>query len=189
MSNCNNCNKISACNCKDYGLTTPCSYSECGIGSEKCESIQPVECTAYYGNTFQVETSNGILKISNGDRLDVILQKFALLFANGLGTCTADNLHHAPYGVKGEALSSTSMTIYWTGASVLSDSFNVYFKENDPLASYVQANTLPISNIASSFTLINLTPGTTYIVYVESIDIVLNTCNSVEILVTVPMLQ
>jgi hypothetical protein len=189
MSNCNKCNKITACSCSDYGLTTPCSYSDCESGSEKCESIQPVECTGYYGNTFQVETINGILKISNGDRLDVILQKFALLFANGLGVCTADNLHHAPYGLKGEALSSTSMIINWTGVSALSESFNLFYKINDPLALFIQANTLPISNTSSSYTLINLTPGTTYVVYLESIDIALDTCNSVEILVTVPMLQ
>ena len=74
---CTNCNNSSPCGCKDTALTTPCGYTQCGIGNERCDDVQCAECVSYCGTSFQVTTPEGVLKIDSGERLDQIIQKFS----------------------------------------------------------------------------------------------------------------
>ena len=79
---CNKCGhtKSSPCACQDHGLTTPCSYSDCtrGASTETCEDIQCAECVSYCQETFSVTQGGNTLGVTEGERLDFILQRFAL---------------------------------------------------------------------------------------------------------------
>lgn len=97
--NCNKCNPTRNCGCADSPDRTPCTYSDCSVGSERCSDVQCTECVSYCGTTFQVGTAGSIVKIETGERLDSIIQKMALMMSQGIGGCTSDDLHHAPYNV------------------------------------------------------------------------------------------
>jgi len=179
---CNKCNS-NPCGCKDHGLTTPCAYTECGVGNERCDDIQCTECVSYCGSTFRIETSSGILKVESGERLDQILQKFALMIANGIDVCTADNVHHAPYNLYADKITSTTVDIVWDGISSLSESFSVYYDTVDAPSGWTQANTNALATAVNTYTVEELDPETEYKIKVVS-TFGSNTCDSVEILVT-----
>lgn len=181
---CTDCNKTSnPCGCKDTALTTPCGYTKCDTGNERCDDVQCTECVSYCGTSFQIETPGGILKVDSGERLDQVIQKFALMIANGLGTCTATNVHHAPYNVYAEDITDTTLSVVWGGISSLSASFDVYFDTVTSPTGWVQVNTLPIATAVSDFQITALTPATEYKIKVVS-TFGGSTCDSVEILAT-----
>ena len=95
-----NCTKCSSkCSCADTALTNPCSYTDCSVGSERCDDIQCAACVSYCGTSFQIgDTSNQIV-ITSGERLDSIIQKFSMILANGLGACTSNDVQHDPFNV------------------------------------------------------------------------------------------
>ena len=182
-TDCNcNCSKL-PCGCSDIRHETPCGYTDCSPGNERCDDVQCTECVSYCGSTFQVETPGGILKVNSGERLDQIIQKFSLMIANGLGVCTADNVHHAPYNVYAEDITDTTLSVVWGGISSLSTSFNVYFDTVAGPTGWVLANTLPIATAVSDFQITALTPATEYKIKVVS-TFGGSVCDSVEILVT-----
>ena len=50
-----NCSKCSSkCSCADTALTNPCSYTDCSVGSERCDDIQSASCVSYTGTSFQI---------------------------------------------------------------------------------------------------------------------------------------
>ncbi len=171
------------CGCKDVTPSGPCGYSLCTTGNERCDDVQCTECVSYCGSTFQIETASGLLKIESGERLDQIVQKFALMIANGLGACTADNVHHAPYNVYSEAVSNNKLTIVWDGISSLSTGFNIYFDTVVTPTGWVQANTAVIVPTETTFEVTNLLPDTEYKFKILAIAGA-STCSSVEILVS-----
>jgi len=179
---CNNCNS-DPCGCKDHGLTTPCGYTECSTGNERCDDVQCTECVSYCGSTFRIETPTGILKVESGERLDQILQKFALMFVHGIDVCAADNVHHAPYNLYAETVTSTTIDIVWGGISSLSEEFDVFYDTIDTPSGWTQANANPLATAIDKYTIIDLAPATEYKIKVESTFGGL-TCDSVEILVT-----
>lgn len=180
--NCNTC-KSSPCGCSDHSLTTTCGYTDCSPGKERCDDVQCTECVSYCGSTFQVETPSGILKVNSGERLDQIIQKFSLIIANGLGTCTADNVHHAPYNLYAEDITDTTITAVWGGISSLSTAFNVYYDTVTAPSGWVLANATPLATAIDDFEISLLAPNTEYKIKVVSLFGSL-TCDSVEILVT-----
>jgi len=181
-----NCNSNSSkpCACKDSSYVTPCGYTECKVGNERCDDIQCTECVSYCGTSFQVQTASGIFKIESGERLDQILQKMALTIANGLGACTADNVHHAPYNVYAAGIQANKATVVWNGISSLSASFRVqYFAIGAIGATWTTANLTPISIAESSFEITGLSTATDYKIRVQSLFGGVY-CDSVEILIT-----
>ena len=123
---CNNCDPQKACGCTDSSLTTPCTYSDCSVGSERCADVQCAECVSYCGTSFEVESSGGFfIRVNTGERLDSIVQRLALMMSKGLGACTADNVHHAPYNVFATSITKDSAVIQWNDVSSLSTSFIV----------------------------------------------------------------
>jgi hypothetical protein len=186
---CNNCGSTSPCGCKDHALTTPCGYTDCTVGHERCDDIQCAECVSYCGTSFQVVVPGEgdlILKVEQGERLDSIIQKFALMIANGLGVCTADNLHHAPYNLYMANITATSADVVWTGVSSLTVGLNIFYNIEGSVNPDIQANALIISPSVDTYSILNLTPATDYILYIESVDAFSNECNSVTLLFSTP---
>jgi len=182
---CNTCNNISSkCGCKDAALTNPCTYTSCGDGNERCDDIQCTECVSYCGSSFQVVAAGGTLKIETGERLDQILQKMALMIANGLGACTADDVHHAPYNVYATTITDTTVNVIWNGISSLTSTFNVYYDTVTAPSGWVLANATPLASAVNNFDVSLLTPSTDYKIKITSVDAGAATCDSVEILVT-----
>ncbi len=178
--NCNKCNTNKNCGCNDSALTTPCTYSDCSIGSERCEDVQCAECVSYCGTTFEVGNVNNLIKIESGERLDSIIQKFALLLSQGLGPCTSDDVHHAPYNVFATAITNNSAIIQWNNISTDTVTFDVEYSSDNGVT-WLTATTGLINTIYS-YTLTGLLPSTTYKVRIVSTDSLLATCTSVVIL-------
>jgi len=161
--NCNKCNPAKPCGCSDPAISNPCTYSDCSVGSERCATVCCTECVSYCGTTFQVGTAGSIIKIETGERLDSIIQKMALMMSQGIGGCTSDDLHHAPYNVYAANITSNSAVILWNSEST---------------ATGIVGPTVLQLAISS------LTTATDYKVKLVSTDSVAATCDSVEILFT-----
>lgn len=177
--NCTKCNPNS-CGCKDTALTNPCTYTDCSVGSERCEDLQCAECVGYCGTSFQVGIATQLIKIETGERLDSIIQKFALMLANGLGTCTSDDVLHAPYNLYATDITATTITLQWDGESSLTTGINVFY--TDGVNPVVQANTTAIALGVKTFTITGLTSATSYTIYLEADDGG-TPCKSIELLV------
>jgi len=180
---CNNCNSSNnPCGCKDTTLTTPCSYTQCGVGNERCDDVQCAECVSYCGTSFQIESPGGILKVESGERLDQIIQKFALIITKGLGACTADNVHHAPYNLYAETITNTTTSITWNGISSISIGVNVFYDTVISPSGWIQANTSLLIPTVSDFTITELNPDTEYKIKLQSTT-GNGTCDTLEILI------
>jgi len=180
--NCNKCNPNKPCGCDDSALHAPCSYTDCGVGSERCEDVQCAECVSYCGTSFRIVNGTNIFQISEGDRLDMILQKLSLILINGFGTCNADNVHHAPYNVYATNITNTGVTVLWNNESSLTTGISVYYDTVTSPSGWVLANSIPVAPTVLTYQLANLTPNTQYkIKLVSQYGTAL--CNSVEILI------
>lgn len=181
---CNNCNKVDvSCSCDDVAYSHPCTYTNCGVGNERCDDVQCTECVSYCGTSFQIESPSGSLKIETGERLDQILQKMALMIVNGVGACTADNVHHAPYNVYAQAITDVSVHVVWNGVSSLSTNLDVYYDTVTSPSGWTLANSTPLAPGVTDFNVTLLAPNTEYKIKLVSTDGA-STCDSVEILVT-----
>lgn len=176
---CNNCNPSKPCGCQDTAITNPCTYTDCSVGSERCEDVQCAECVSYCGTSFEIGGVGTLIKIETGERLDSIVQKLALMLSAGVGACTADDLHHAPYNLYATTITSTGATILWNGESSLTASIEVYV---DPGTGYVLKDTVAPTVLKSIIT--GLTPATNYKIKLVSKDAAAATCDSVVLLVT-----
>lgn len=189
---CENCNGCQDCNCscskipcgcKDVSTTTPCGYTLCTTGVERCDDAECAECVSYCGTTFQIETPQGTVKVESGERLDQIIQKLAMFSALGVGACTADNVHHGPYNIYAEAIDTDKVTIVWGGVSSFTESFNIYYDTVVAPTGWTQANVNPVNATDTQYELTGLTSGTEYKIKVSSLWSG-NYCDSVEILIT-----
>jgi hypothetical protein len=176
--NCNKCNPAKPCGCSDPAITNPCTYTDCSVGSERCVDVQCTECVSYCGTSFQIGIDTEIIRIETGERLDSIIQKFALMLSQGVGVCTADDVHHAPYNVYAINITANSAMILWNGESTLTTAIEIFY---DAGAGYVSAGT--VSPAVLQFSLTGLITATDYKVKLQSTDGV-GTCDSVEILFT-----
>lgn len=180
--NCNNDNK--PCGCKDHGLTTPCGYTECSVGNERCDDIQCAECVSYCGTSFQIGGPSSQIVITSGERLDSIIQKFALLISEGVTVCTSNDGHHAPYNLYATLIDTNKLTVVWNNTSSLSTGFNIFYDiVGAGSTGWTQANTTLLVPTETSFEITNLTPTTDYKIKVVSTS-ASGQCNSVELLIT-----
>jgi len=181
---CNTCNKISAqCSCPNNSLTTPCSYTNCSTGSERCSEVTCAECVSYCGTTFEIGSTGQVIRVETGERLDAIIQKLALMVSQGVGACTANDVHHAPYNVYVENITSTTADIVWGGVSSETAHFDVYLSAVTPV-SWVQQNTADIPSTTLTFGVTGLAAATSYRLKVTSTDAGAATCDSVEVIIT-----
>ena len=158
-----NCTKCSSkCSCADTALTNPCSYTDCSVGSERCDDIQCAACVSYCGTSFQIGDPSSQIVIKSGDRLDSIIQKFAMLFANGLGSCTSENTQHDPYNVFAGTITSSTASILWNGVYGSSTGVNIYYDTQIAPSGWTLANATPIVTTVNNFTITNMLSSTAY---------------------------
>jgi hypothetical protein len=177
--NCNKC-EPSKCGCQDTALTNPCTYTDCTVGSERCEDIQCAECVSYCGCSFQIGNNGSLIVIESGERLDSILQKFALMISQGVGACTSNDQFHAPYNLYTANTTSTGVTLIWNGESSLMTSLDVEYGLQGTVT-WAQANTSPILPGVNTFDITGLTPATAYKVRIKATG-PSGICYSVELL-------
>jgi hypothetical protein len=176
-----NCTKCSTkCSCSDTALTNPCTYTDCSVGSERCDDIQCASCVSYCGTSFQIGNGGTLLQITKGERLDSIIQKFAMILSNGLGACTSNDIQHDPYNVYAGLITSSTVNVLWDGIWSSSTGINVYYKPQIG-GVYTLANPLPIATTISNYTITNLTANTAYKVKVTDLGNS-TACKPIEIL-------
>lgn len=177
-----NCSKCSSsCGCSDTALTNPCTYTDCSVGSERCDDIQCTECVSYCGTSFQIGSSGSLLQISKGERLDSIIQKFAMILSNGLGACTSNDLQHDPFNVYAGVITSSTASILWNGTWSGSTGVNIYYNTQIAPGSWVLANSTPIVTTVFNYTITNLLANTAYKVKVVNVGNS-SSCKPIEIL-------
>lgn len=177
--NCNKCNPTRGCGCADSPDRTPCSYSDCSVGSERCSDVQCAECVSYCGTSFQVGSSTNMIKIDTGERLDSIIQKLSLMITSSAGACASDDIHHAPYNVYASNITNNSAMIIWNGESTATVQIEVFsFIGGVPTSQGIVGPTV------LQLAITGLTAATNYSVILVSTDSIAGTCESVEILFT-----
>lgn len=177
-----NCTKCSQkCSCADTALTNPCTYTDCSVGSERCDDIQSASCVSYTGTSFQIGDSSSQIVITSGERLDSIIQKYAMILSNGLGACTSNDLQHDPYNVYATTVTSSTAEILWNGVWSSSTGVNVYFDTQIAPTGWTLANSTPIATSIYNYKLTNLTASTAYKVKVVDNGNSAN-CKPIEIL-------
>ena len=179
-----NCTKCSSkCGCADTALTNACTYTDCSVGSERCDDIQCASCVSYCGTSFQIGAANAQITITSGERLDSIIQKYAMILANGLGSCTSNDTQHDPYNVYAETVTNSTISVLWDGIYSSSNGVNVYIDTQVSPSGWVLQNTSPIVVTTNNFTISNLVASTAY-----KIKVVDNgnsaSCKPIEILIS-----
>ena len=165
-----NCSKCSGgCGCADTALTNPCTYTDCSVGSERCDDIQCAECVSYCGTSFQIGAPGTLLQITKGERLDSIIQKFAMILSNGLGVCTSNDLQHDPFNVYAGTITSGTASILWNGTWSGSTGVNIYYNTQIAPGAWVLANPAPIVTTIFDYTITNLLANTAYKVKVVNV--------------------
>ena len=86
------------------------------------------------------------------------------MISQGVGACTADDVHHAPYNVYATAITNAGVTILWNAESTDTLSIGVWA---DPGTGYVLVDTVAPTVLQSIVT--GLTPATDYKIYTLSI--------------------
>jgi len=158
-----NCTKCSEkCGCADTALTNPCTYTDCSVGSERCEDVQCAACVSYCGTSFQIGDTGAQIVITSGERLDSIIQKFAMILSNGLGACTSNDLQHDPYNVYAGTVTSSTAEVLWNGIWSNSTGLNIYYDTQVSPSGWTLANSTPIVTTVSNYKIENLVASTAY---------------------------
>lgn len=176
-SSCNNgSTKSSPCACKDHGLVTPCSYTNCQRKNqtETCEDIQCSACVGWCQNSFCVtNAANQTFCVNKGEKLDFILQKLVLFVANP--GCWNSNIAHLFV----DTVTNNSIKLMWDGIPTGTTAINVYYATT--AGAYVLANTTgPLSAGTTEFDVTGLSSNTAYKFKVAATT-GSATCDSVEV--------
>jgi|TARA_R110000851_G_scaffold73948_1_gene163067 hypothetical protein len=181
--NCTKCSK--KCSCADTAITNACTYTDCSVGSERCDDVQCASCVSYCGTSFQIGDSGSQIVITSGERLDSIIQKFSMILSNGLGACTSNDLQHDPYNVYAGTVTSSTISVIWSGIWSNSTGLNIYYDTQVTPSGWTLANATPIVTTVSNYTITNLVASTAY-----KIKVVDNgnsaACKPIEILISTP---
>ena len=158
-----NCTKCSQkCCCADTAITNPCTYTDCSVGSERCDDIQSASCVSYTGTSFQIGATGSQIVITSGERLDSIIQKYAMILSNGLGACTSADLQRDPYNVYAGTITKDSAEVLWNGIWSSSTGVNIYIDTQIAPGGWVLQNSTPIVTTINNFKITNLTASTAY---------------------------
>ena len=158
-----NCTKCSQnCGCADTAITNACTYTDCSVGSERCDDIQSASCVSYTGTSFQIGDPSNQIVITSGERLDSIIQKFSMILSNGLGACTSNDVQHDPYNVYAGVVTSSTANVIWDGIWSSSTGLNVYYDTQIAPTGWTLVNASPIVTTISNYTITNLLASTAY---------------------------
>ena len=179
-----NCTKCSQkCGCADTAITNACTYTDCSVGSERCDDVQCASCVSYCGTSFQIGDASARIVITSGERLDSIIQKYAMILSNGLGSCTSSDLQHDPYNVYAGTVTNSTISVLWDGIYSNSTGVNIYIDTQVSPSGWVLQNANPIIVPTNNFTISNLVASTAY-----KIKVVDNgnsaSCKPIEILIS-----
>ena len=152
----------SKCGCADTALTNACTYTDCSTGSERCSDVQCAACVSYCGTSFQIGDATALITITSGERLDSIIQKYAMILSNGIGACTSSDLQHDPYNVYAGIITSNTANVIWDGIWSSSTGLNVYIDTQIAPTGWVLQNATPIVTTITNYTISNLTASTAY---------------------------
>jgi hypothetical protein len=179
-----NCTKCSQkCSCADTAITNACTYTDCSVGSERCDDIQCAACVSYCGTSFQIGVTGQLIQVTSGERLDSIIQKFASILSQGLGACTSNDVVHNPYNSYAGTVTSSTITVLWDGVYSSSTGFNVYYDTQVNPSGWTLANSATIVTTLRDFTITNLAASTAYKIKVQDAGIGAG-CEPIELLVS-----
>ena len=147
--------------------------------------MQCAACVSYCDTSFQIGENGEKIVITSGERLDSIIQKFAMILSNGLGACTSSDLQHDPYNVYAGTITSDSAEVLWDGVWSSSTGINVYLDTQVAPGGWVLQNTTPIATTISNYKITNLTASTAYKVKVQDAGNSV-VCKPIEILFSTP---
>jgi hypothetical protein len=102
------------------------------------------------------------LQISKGERLDSIIQKFAMILSNGLGACTSNDIQHDPFNVYAGLITKNTVSVLWNGTWSGSAGINIYYNTQIAPTTWVLANPVPIVPTIFNYTITNLLASTAY---------------------------
>lgn len=169
------CSCATPCGCGDlpFRVCAPCTPPICGNG-DPCPETFSAACVVYTGDTI---ADLGIMK---GQRLDSVIQLFALLATNpGCAYPTAPC--QSVLGLQSTTLTATTIALKWLPAAT-AISYQVEYRATTSapwlLNPVVAQSANPIDLIGG------LTPATSYYIRVKTICS--TTCESLTILVTTP---
>jgi len=119
------------------------------------------ECVVWTGPLTEVETVGGdTFTISEGERLEQVLQRMMLALVDGVTSCTASNQFHSPWNVYFGTVTANTIQILWASEDINTDTIEI---EMDtaiaPSGWVVQGTVFPG---VYSFTIPNLVPNTGY---------------------------
>jgi hypothetical protein len=158
-----NCTKCSSkCGCADTALTNACTYTDCSVGSERCDDIQCASCVSYCGTSFTIGDPGSQIVITSGERLDSIIQKFSMILVNGLGACTSSDVQHDPYNVYAGVITSSTAEVLWDGIWSSSLGVNVFIDTQVAPSGWALQNPVPIVTSINNFKITNLIASTAY---------------------------
>jgi len=93
-----------------------------------------------------------------------IIQKYAMILANGLGACTSSDVQHDPFNVYAGVITKDSVNVIWNGIYSSSTGFNIYIDTVIAPSGWgtpVNGGT-PIVTTISNYTITNLLASTAY---------------------------
>ncbi len=162
------------CGCKDIPLTTcsPCTTPLCPNG-DPCPETFSAGCVVYTGDTI---ADLGIMK---GQRLDSIIQLFALLSTNP-GCAYPTSPCQSVLGVQSTNITSTTVSLKWLPVVVASGGYQVEYRATTAVSWTL--NPIVAQSANPTDLIGGLTANTQYYIRVKSICA--STCESLTILIT-----
>lgn len=157
-----NCTKCHPSECCGNGaLSNPCTYTECNPPAERCEESVCMECVTWCGPTTEVEDAQGeSFVISEGERLESVLQRMMRVLADGLTDCTSSNKFHAPWNIYFGTVTANTIQILWAGEDAGTATIDIQLDTAVNPTGWVSQGT--VGPGVFSFTVPNLVPQTGY---------------------------
>jgi len=119
------------------------------------------ECVVWTGPLTEVETVGGdTFTISEGERLEQVLQRMMLALVDGVTSCTASNQFHSPWNVYFGTVTANTIQILWASEDINTDTIEIEMDTAIAPSGWVVQGT--VSPGVYSFTIPNLVPNTGY---------------------------
>jgi hypothetical protein len=168
----NDCKHKNPCGCNDSAQTTPPPCNEAApCTGEPCSEVFCQECISYCNDTFSIDLGGASpFTISQGDRLDYILQKL-LIQLSGAANC----INTAALALHSTLILEDQIDVEWIGSAA--DQYKVTYKD---VSTGVSVDSPDLAVGVSSYSIQGLVPASTYEILVTNLT---DNCESVTITV------